>query len=55
MTKKDIVDFENSIKCWICHKVYVDGDIPIGNVKNWCLTFLMMESMCFIIKTYNFI
>ena len=27
MTKKDI--FENSTKCWICDKVYVEGDVKI--------------------------
>ena len=28
-------------------------NIPIGNVKNLCLTFLIKKSMCFIIKTCN--
>ena len=26
MTKKDVADFENSAKCYICDNVYVDGD-----------------------------
>ena len=29
-------------------------NIPIGNV-NWCLIFLIKKSMCFNVKTYNFI
>ena len=29
MTKKDDEDFENFIKCWICDKVYVDGDAKV--------------------------
>ena len=31
MTKKDVVDFENSTKCWICINVYVDGDVKVGD------------------------
>ena len=27
----------------------------IGTVENWFLTFLIKKSMCFIMKTYNFI
>ena len=30
-------------------------NIPIGNVKYWCLTFLIKKSMCFIMKTCGFI
>ena len=35
MTKEDDVNevFDNSAKCWICDKVYVDGDIK---VKDHC-------------------
>ena len=29
MTKKDVLDFENSTKCWICDNVYVDGNIKV--------------------------
>ena len=28
--------------------------IPTGNFKNQCLTFLIKESMCFLMKTCNF-
>ena len=27
MTTTDNEDFENSTKCWICHHLYVEGDI----------------------------
>ena len=33
MNKKDVVDFENSTKCWTCDNVYVDGDVK---VKDHC-------------------
>ena len=29
MAKKDDQDFENSTKCWIFDKVYVDGDVKV--------------------------
>ena len=29
MTKEDYEDFENSIKCWICDSVYVNGDVKV--------------------------
>ena len=29
-------------------------NIPIGNVKNWCINFLIKKCMCFM-KTCNFI
>ena len=29
MTLKCVTDFENSTKCWICDKVYVDGDVKL--------------------------
>ena len=29
MTKKDVIDFENSTKCWICDKACVFGDIKV--------------------------
>ena len=29
MTAEDDKDFENSIKCWICDKVYVDEDVKV--------------------------
>ena len=31
MTKRDDEDFENSIKCWICDNIYLDGDVKVGN------------------------
>ena len=32
-TKKDVVDFENSTKCWIHDNVYVDGDVK---ARDYC-------------------
>ena len=29
MTKEDDKDFENSINCWICAHVYVDGNVKV--------------------------
>ena len=29
MTEKDVQDFENSIKCWICDNAFVDGDVKV--------------------------
>ena len=29
MTKEDNKDFENSTKCWICKKAYVDCDVTV--------------------------
>ena len=29
MTKKDLEDFENSTKCWICDNDYIDGDVKV--------------------------
>ena len=26
MTEKDLEDFRNSTKCWICYHIYIDGD-----------------------------
>ena len=30
-------------------------NIPIGTVKYWCITFLIKKSVCFIVRTYNFL
>ena len=29
MAEKDVKDFENSTKCWICDNVYVDGVVKV--------------------------
>ena len=29
MTKKDYENFESSTKCWICDKVYLDGNLKV--------------------------
>ena len=29
MTEKDVQDFENSTKCWICDNAFVDGDVKV--------------------------
>ena len=29
MAKKDVFDFGQSTKCWICDNVYVDGDAKV--------------------------
>ena len=31
MTKKYVADFKNSAKYWICDKLYVDGDVKVGD------------------------
>ena len=36
MTKEDDEHFENSIKCWIYDKVYVDGDVKVSLVRDHC-------------------
>ena len=36
MTKKDIKDFENSDKCWVCGNDYIVGDVK---VKDQCHIF----------------
>ena len=30
-------------------------NIPTDTIKNWCRTFLMKKSMCFIMKTCSFV
>ena len=31
MTKKDIEDFKNSTKCWICDNINVEGDVKVND------------------------
>ena len=35
-------------------KIEIIREMSKYQFKNWCLTFLLKESMCFILKTYNF-
>ena len=32
MTKKDVKDFENSTKCWICDNAHVECDVKVRSL-----------------------
>ena len=47
------IEMKKEMLCNCQLKIADFYNIPIGNVKNWYLTFLIKKNICFIMQTWN--